>query len=74
MHYKNIRLSDQKTANDCYDAITLIESDFSNYGVTFEHWWRCRDTTDKLLKGAQEKINALDKRADKILIKNGVEL
>lgn len=74
MHYKNVKLSDQETVNDCYDAITLIESDFSNYGVTFEQWWRCRDTTDKLLKGAQQKINALDKRADKILTENGAEL
>ena len=66
MHYIKIKMADQKTAHDCYEAIEKIERDYRNYSVTLSEWNKCEDTTDKLLKGAQQKINVLYKKADKI--------
>ena len=69
MHYTKIKVADQKTVHDCYEAIAKIESDYQNYSVTLSQWNKCADTTNKLLESARLKINALDKKAEKIVDK-----
>lgn len=71
MKYSNIRIVDLKTCDDCYQAIESIERDSSN---SSGDWFDGGNTY--LLEGAKNKIEAIQRKDDKIykkMIKNSYQ-
>lgn len=67
MHYSNISLTSLKTYEDCDKAIESIENDHRNVVGGLIAWCSGYETT--LLKGAQNKIKAIEKRQSRLFEK-----
>ncbi|USD64509.1 recombinase family protein [Vibrio sp. SCSIO 43136] len=65
MKYSTVRLSDYDSYEECHEAIEAIENDPSNIVGGSKAFYSGYETT--LLKGAQDKIKALERRAERFL-------
>ena len=63
MRYDKVLLADLRSYLDCANAIEAIESDPANTAGGFKAWGSGYQT--HLTKGAQRKIQAIQRKADK---------
>lgn len=58
MKASNIKLSNLKTVNDCYDTIVAILNDYRNYRGDSTNFKSCRDMV--LMVSAKSEIKAIE--------------